>query len=265
MEVEEIICSINTLSLDSNDTAMEEEQDSSDEKYFSELKLFYEQCKKHNSKTNPKTVEGMNNIMFSELEALYRVYCSRYIDISIEEFKSRLCFSQGYNWINGKQHYYWYVSMLDMNDIAAQIPDNIGSLSRLSDLIYSWNELTSVPSTVWKLSLLQHLDLSHNELEIIPTAVDGLTNLRSLYLNHNKIKEVPNTLYNLQLLRYVDLSYNPLRNMPPGIEKMKSLTTLRLHHTYMRQYPKGAEQKIGLVMEQLYSDYTTKCISYRMP
>lgn len=232
--------------------------------YMTELEYFYKTvCKKHTTKCHPTTVKGFDGISFKELKALYSIYKNRYVNVTTADFRSRVFFTEGYVWSNGVQQYYWYIHHINMQEIAANIPEEIGDLTRLSTLNYSWNELVEVPSTVWNLSLLQSLDLSHNCLDSIPEAISGLTNLRSLYLNHNSIETVPSSLYELSRVQYVDLSYNPIRSMPPGIEKMKSLTVLRLHHTYMRQYPKGADKIIRLMVEDLHADYNSKCISWR--
>lgn len=283
MEVDTIVSGISELSLESkgmngtiesdNGEGYECEQSkdddegyesSKDDEYMADLEHFYRTvCKKHTAKCHPTTVKGFDHISFRELEALYSIYKSRYGDMPASVFRSRVMFSEGYVWVNKVQQYYWYIHHINMQEIAANMPEEVGELTHLSSLNYSWNELLTVPDTVWNLSLLQSLDLSHNSLTTVPEAISGLVNLRSLYLNHNNIKTVPSALYTLSLLRYIDLSYNPIRSMPRGIHKMKSLVTIRLHHTYMRQYPEGTDKTMKLsAKETLNGDYDSKCISW---
>lgn len=63
------------------------------------------------------------------------------------------------------------------------IPSGIGDLKKLKILSLGANALTTIPSTITELSLLTELKLGENQLSELPEGMDKLTNLKTLYLS----------------------------------------------------------------------------------
>ncbi|CAI5981219.1 unnamed protein product, partial [Closterium sp. NIES-64] len=77
---------------------------------------------------------------------------------------------------------------LSTNQLSGPIPKEIGSMTALNKLDFSYNQLESIPSTLSGLSILSHMYLSYNELSgPIPDTIGSLTSLTTLGLRSNKL------------------------------------------------------------------------------
>ena len=72
-----------------------------------------------------------------------------------------------------------------------ELPESIGSLTRLEMLYLNNNKLTEVPSSLGNLSQLQELVLHSNKLTEVPKVLGNLTQLQELCLYYNKLTSVP--------------------------------------------------------------------------
>ncbi|TVT96833.1 hypothetical protein EJB05_57908, partial [Eragrostis curvula] len=78
---------------------------------------------------------------------------------------------------------------LSLNYLTGEIPDEITSLNRLSNLNLSWNHLTGqIPEKIGDMKSVESLDLSRNNLSgQIPSSLSDLTYLSSLDLSFNNL------------------------------------------------------------------------------
>ena len=99
---------------------------------------------------------------------------------------------------------------LSGNELASEIPPELGSLSNLVNLDLSANNLTgNVPPELGSLSNLQHLSLRFNNLAgNVPFELSGLSNLQTLRLGGNERLSgaLPHSFTNLIELRTINLS-----------------------------------------------------------
>ena len=137
------------------------------------------------------------------------------------------------NWLSGKPIGEWNgvstdrftgrVTSLTLyrNNLVGTLPSNIGKLTEIKKLDFSFNRLTgSLPDGMGRLTKLWELDLSYNRLTgPIPAELGRLTNLLSLYLHQNALTgSIPPSLGNLTALSTLDLSWNKLTgNIPPEL------------------------------------------------
>ena len=142
------------------------------------------------------------------------------------------------------------------NNLAGQIPDEIGNFPYLEKLYFSHDALTgSIPESIGKLKNLQILDLTVNNLSgTIPAEIGALTHLQTLALNDNSLNgslpeeigqltqlqsmtlhnnqlygSIPESIGNLRQVEAINLSYNNLSGpLPESMGNLEALTSLQL-------------------------------------
>ncbi|CAL4992542.1 unnamed protein product [Urochloa decumbens] len=93
---------------------------------------------------------------------------------------------------------------LSLNNLTGGIPNEITSLSILSNLNLSWNHLSGkIPANIGSMKSMESLDLSRNNLS----------------------GDIPRSLSDLTYLSYLDLSYNNLTGMIPSGRQLDTLYT----------------------------------------
>uniref|UniRef100_A0ACD5XP32 Uncharacterized protein n=1 Tax=Avena sativa TaxID=4498 RepID=A0ACD5XP32_AVESA len=128
-----------------------------------------------------------------------------------------------------------YLVDLDLSDnygLSGHIPLSIGSLSMLSTLNFSGDQLSGqIPVSASNLGRLTLMDLSSNVLTgEIPLALGNLSRLSFLYLPGNRLSgNIPWHLGQLQTMREMDLSFNILSGqIPPALANLTNLNYLDL-------------------------------------
>lgn len=114
-----------------------------------------------------------------------------------------------------------YLVNLNLSDnyhLSGAIPPGIGSLSMLSTLDFSGDQLDgSIPPSICNLGRLTHMDFSDNNLTgQIPPALGNLTRLAFLSVFGNRLSgSIPRQLGQLGDMREMDLSWNILSGQIP--------------------------------------------------
>ena len=113
------------------------------------------------------------------------------------------------------------------NDLSGEIPEALGDLSDLECLSLWSNDLSGeIPGVLGDLTNLTQLDLLGNDLDgSIPAVLGDLTNLRRLHLAENDFSgSIPSSLGNLTSLESLYLFRNDLTSQIPS--SLTSLTNL---------------------------------------
>ena len=76
----------------------------------------------------------------------------------------------------------------------ASLPESIGELHNLKELMLSGNNVTSLPESFVNLTSLQKLDLSNNKFKEIPTQLWALKEVTNLDLGGNPLSVEENTI-----------------------------------------------------------------------
>lgn len=109
----------------------------------------------------------------------------------------------------------------------------LSSLTSLTDLILSSNQLSSLPEDAFKnLTNLETVDLSENQLSSLPETIFGqLFSIKSIHLNKNNLSRLEAKLFQDQMLiQQLYLSDNQLETLPFGLMDPFVLQhTVRLH------------------------------------
>ena len=117
---------------------------------------------------------------------------------------------------------------LDFNQLSGEIPEELGSLVNLQEMLLSENRLSGeIPAELGNLTNLEWLGLGRNRLSgEIPGELGSLANLQYLFLSENQLSgEIPAELGNLSNLVALYLSANQLSGEIPG--ELGSLTNLQ--------------------------------------
>ncbi|PSR87659.1 MDIS1-interacting receptor like kinase [Actinidia chinensis var. chinensis] len=122
---------------------------------------------------------------------------------------------------------------LSFSYLRGSIPNEIGALSKLTDLKLIGNDLLGMlPLTLGNLTQLVNLDISDNYLVgPIPSSIGHLTNLTNLNLNYNHLTgPIPLGIGNLKNLKALEIGDNSLHGpIPSFIGKLTHLTYLGLY------------------------------------
>ncbi|KAM3277206.1 hypothetical protein ACQJBY_045192 [Aegilops geniculata] len=128
-----------------------------------------------------------------------------------------------------------YLINLDLSDnyhLSGAIPQGIGSLSMLSTLNFSGDQLIGhIPASICNLGRLVEMDLSSNNLTgQIPPALGNLSVIAVLYLNGNRLSgSIPWHFGQFQNMREMDLSWNILSGqIPSALGNLTNLNALSL-------------------------------------
>ncbi|XP_030641521.1 leucine-rich repeat protein 1 [Chanos chanos] len=109
------------------------------------------------------------------------------------------------------------------NNHIKKLPDTIGDLGCLTELILHNNHLESFSEALCLSSLqrtLQHLDLSQNRLQVLPARFCQLRELVNLKLDDNKLMRLPFRVGQLSKMRYLSAAHNQLAVLPSNFRKL---------------------------------------------
>ncbi|KAJ0096581.1 hypothetical protein Patl1_27566 [Pistacia atlantica] len=141
------------------------------------------------------------------------------------------------------------------------------SMNQLFEILYlSFNDLNgSVPEQVGQLSSLKELVLSHNNLGgLIPSSLGNLSNLARLSLSSNSLSgSIHREIGNSSQLHVLDLSSNHLAGkIPKELGKLVSMNNLVLNGN---QLSGGIPQGLGLLIELEYLDLSANRLNKSIP
>ncbi len=143
---------------------------------------------------------------------------------------------------------------LSSNDLAGEIPDDLGSLTGLRRLNLGSNDLTGeIPEELGGLTNLDRLVLSRNGLTgDIPNELENLTNLKWLLIGDNELDgEIPAWLGSFANLQYLYLDRNELTGEIPT--ELGGLVNLERLFLYDNQLTGSIPTQLGSLvnLEQL--------------
>lgn len=121
--------------------------------------------------------------------------------------------------------------------LLTSLPESMSTLSFLTHLDLSFNQLSSVPSCVLHLPALSSLVLCHNLLDALPPDINQLSSLTYLSLMGNQLASLPQSVGQLKALQTLDVSYNLLQQLPDEIGSLEGLVKLELSHNKLTKLP----------------------------
>ncbi|MEH0845645.1 Imm1 family immunity protein [Micromonospora sp. CPCC 205711] len=119
------------------------------------------------------------------------------------------------------------------------LPESLGDLTTLTELLLVGNELTVLPEWLGNLTALTRLGLGGNQLTALPESLGNLTALTWLGLSGNQLQALPESLCDLAALIWLDLSNNQLSALPQWVGNLTALTELDLTGNRLTALPES--------------------------
>ena len=127
---------------------------------------------------------------------------------------------------------------LDLTGIGlTKVPDEVWTMTDLTDLQLSNNKITRIPDDVGNLRELERLGLAGNRLTEIPRGIGGCECLEGLWAHGNLIGTVPDTIGDCGRLRHLMLAGNRVRRLPDSIGDCKYLEELSFPGNELESLP----------------------------
>ena len=127
---------------------------------------------------------------------------------------------------------------LDLTGIGlTKVPDEVWTLTDLTDLQLSNNKITRIPDDVGNLTELERLGLAGNRLTEIPEGIGGCECLEGLWAHGNLIGRVPDAVGRCERLRHLMLAGNRIRELPASLGDCKYLEELSVPGNRLESLP----------------------------
>lgn len=171
------------------------------------------------------------------------------------------------NWVVNLAHETPDITNLSLNHPRIQaLPDEISHFQRLQKFsigadLKTFGSLRYLPESIHTLTNLTYLNVSYNELEELPQSFHCLTNLQELHLEGNHLKSLSESFGDLTNLTYLNLKSNLLEWLPESIGNLTNLGNdprlegqardldwydLRLNNNYLKKLPESFGKLIHL-------------------
>ncbi|XP_071810128.1 uncharacterized protein [Asterias amurensis] len=127
---------------------------------------------------------------------------------------------------------------LTYNDMS-KLPKEFADLINLQILNLGFNSFKEIPDVVFELRELKVLYLKNNSItsDGVGPHLQNLINLEELYLGNNQLETFPESACKLKEIRLLSLSSNRIRAVPPTIKEMKNLTVLIMRSNRLQRVP----------------------------
>ncbi|KAK2354295.1 disease resistance protein (TIR-NBS-LRR class) [Trifolium repens] len=119
------------------------------------------------------------------------------------------------------------------------MPDSIGNLESLTELLAYNSGIKELPSTIGSLSYLRTLSVGECKLlSILPDSFRSLASITELQLDGTSIRYLPDEIGEMKQLRKLEIgNCSNLDSLPESIGHLASLTTLNIVNGNIRELP----------------------------
>lgn len=118
------------------------------------------------------------------------------------------------------------------NNLLVELPEEIGSCTKLEALSLRRNRIVSLHENLWSLAFLKRLDLSHNRIRDL-SGIGRCGALVELHLSHNEIDIIPDEIGKLKDLTCLSLDHNRIVTLPSSL----FVDCIRLHTLTIQDNP----------------------------
>jgi Leucine-rich repeat (LRR) protein len=107
------------------------------------------------------------------------------------------------------------------------LPEEIGSLTELRELMLQGCPITKLPESICSLEKLEFFSIASTQIEKIPGCIGNWQNLKELRLNNIPANKLPD-LSNLKKLEHLCVNYSQIKKNPEWLATLP-LKTLTLY------------------------------------
>lgn len=131
-----------------------------------------------------------------------------------------------------------------------ELPEEIGQLKKLEDLLIVSNHLQRLPNEIVSLSRLRHLELTDSQVTELPEDFGHLGSLRVVIFHRNQLQKLPDSFGQMSRLEIAEIDFNQIEKLPDDLSGLTNLSVLTLGENRLSALP----QSIGelTAMEELY-------------
>ncbi|XP_003705780.1 leucine-rich repeat-containing protein 47 [Megachile rotundata] len=123
-----------------------------------------------------------------------------------------------------------------------EIPEEIGKLLNLTNLVLYSNEISKIPDTIGKLDKLKFLDCSSNKLVSLPDEIGKLPQLTTMNLSANLLKSLPTQIGNTKL-SVLNISNNQFETFPDVCyPELTHLSEIYVNGNQIKEIPAAINQ-----------------------
>ena len=115
------------------------------------------------------------------------------------------------------------------------LPEKIGDLTELKELILDRNKLSELPASLSALKQLEHFSAKSNQIAEFPQVILGWVNLTHLDLGDNLVDAIPLHIDQLSALKTLSLWSNLIAQYPASLSDLKQLQLLDLEQNDMTE------------------------------
>jgi len=133
------------------------------------------------------------------------------------------------------------VELRIINQTLTELPETIGKLGYIRELILSNNQLYNLPPSFSNLHDLKVLSLKNNLFITLPEFLSKLNKLSYLNMSKNQMTSLPESFGKLSRLKHLDLHSNCLMLLPETFSKLKDLQWLSLKNNKLMNLPRQFE------------------------
>jgi len=137
------------------------------------------------------------------------------------------------------------------------IPDSIGSLIKLRILSIERGKYTTLPDSIGLLQNLEHIDLGYNHLTSLPESIGNLTNLLSMQFKNTKLTTLPDSIGRLEKLQDLHLYMNNFTSLPDSIGNLQNLRSISFNNNQLTSLPESIGNLQNLKRITLYNNKFT--------
>ena len=141
------------------------------------------------------------------------------------------------------------------NNNLRTLPDNIGNIHTLVELVVENNQLETLPSTIGNLHCLRKLRVPINKLQSLPESIGNLRALDYLCVRLNKLMMLPDSIGGMSALTTLYLACNELRALPASFGQLQALRILWLHNNKFTHGPPEVLKQLNITLEKLTLSY----------
>jgi hypothetical protein len=176
----------------------------------------------------------------SKSEVLWKRLCNPEYDITNDyrinyknyHILNKFMLKYDHNWLNSHKK-----GVLNWHGVITNLPKEFSSMTNLRSLTLSHGATYSI-SAISSLTNLSHIDFSFNDLHSFDKAIISLTNLRDLRLMNNRIGSIPWEILRLTNLEIIHLSNNDIKSIPITMRSLTKLRILNLFNNKLESIPK---------------------------